>query len=55
MVDVAARYHTSVGAVRQWRYRGIGPTGVKIGARVLYAEDEIARFEKSLLTTQTPA
>jgi hypothetical protein len=44
--DVAVRYRTSPGAVRQWRHQGVGPRGIKIGARVLYAEADLIRFEE---------
>jgi len=52
MADVAKRYHTTIPAVRQWRHVGYGPASFKVGARVLYTEDALLRFEKNLLTTR---
>lgn len=50
MADVAQRYHTTIPAVRQWRHVGYGPESFKVGARVLYTEEALLRFEQSLLT-----
>lgn len=44
--EVAERYRTSPSTVRYWRHAGIGPRGVKIGARVLYRESELIRWER---------
>jgi hypothetical protein len=44
--EVAARYHTVASTIRYWRHAGIGPKGVKIGARVLYRESELRRWER---------
>ncbi|MGC1211269.1 MAG: helix-turn-helix domain-containing protein [Micromonospora sp.] len=43
--DLAERLRTAPGTVRYWRHAGIGPQGVKIGRRVLYALDEVERWE----------
>lgn len=43
--ELAQRERTAAGTVRYWRHAGIGPRGVKIGRRVLYALDEIERWE----------
>lgn len=46
--EVADRYRTSPETVRYWRHTGTGPTGVKIGVRVLYRESECLRWEQEL-------
>ncbi len=46
--DVAARYLLGTSAIRQWRRIGYGPKGVRVGGRILYPEDEVVRFERSL-------
>ncbi len=43
--EVAERYRTAEATVRYWRHIGYGPSGVKIGRRVLYPESELIRFE----------
>ena len=45
--EVAARFRTSPATVRYWRHVGIGPAGVRIGRRVLYAEFEVDRWWQS--------
>jgi hypothetical protein len=42
--EVAARFRTSPSTVRYWRHLGIGPTGVRVGRRVLYEETECDRW-----------
>jgi hypothetical protein len=46
--DVADHYRTNVGTVRHWRLIGYGPKGTKVGARVLYPQAEIDRFDREL-------
>lgn len=46
--EVAERYRTADATVRYWRMTGYGPKGVKVGRRVLYAMDEIVRFDRAL-------
>jgi hypothetical protein len=46
--EVGVRYRTPDSTVRYWRMIGYGPKGVKVGRRVLYAIDEIERFDKEL-------
>ncbi|MEU0716803.1 helix-turn-helix domain-containing protein [Streptomyces lavendulocolor] len=46
--EVASRYRTAQSTVRFWRHTGYGPKGVKVGRRVLYAEEELDRFEREL-------
>ena len=43
--QLAARWHMSPRTLEQWRWLGKGPRFLKIGARVLYDEDEICSFE----------
>lgn len=45
---VAEHYHTSPGTVRYWRHVGYGPKGVKVGKRVLYSLEELAKFDALL-------
>lgn len=47
--EVAERYRTVEATVRYWRHVGYGPKGVKVGRKVLYPLDEIARFDELLL------
>ena len=42
--EVAARFRTGPATVRYWRHAGIGPSGIKIGRRVLYDETECDRW-----------
>jgi hypothetical protein len=44
--EVAERYRTVSGTVRYWRYIGKGPKGIKVGRQVLYALDEVERWER---------
>ena len=44
--ELALRYRTVPGTVRYWRYLGKGPKGIKVGRRVLYALDEVERWEQ---------
>lgn len=46
--EVAAKYRTQPSTVRYWRHIGYGPIGVKVGRRVLYATDELERFDALL-------
>lgn len=50
--DVAVRFRTSPATVRYWRHIGIGPTGVRVGRRVLYTEAECDRWWQSKLDAQ---
>ena len=43
--QLAARWHLSPRTLEQWRWLGKGPKFLKIGARVLYDEDEIEAYE----------
>jgi hypothetical protein len=43
--QLADRWHISPRTLEQWRWLGKGPRFLKIGARVLYDEDEIEVYE----------
>lgn len=45
--DLAKKYRTSLSTIRYWRQIGTGPTGVRVGRRVLYAEHEVAAFDRA--------
>lgn len=44
--DLAERYRTTVGTVRDWRQRGIGPIATKINGLVRYALADVLRWEQ---------
>ena len=46
--EVAELYRTSPGPVRYWRHSGYGPTGRKVGRRVLYERSEVEAFWNDL-------
>lgn len=50
--DLAERWQMTVHALDQWRWQGHGPRFLKFGKRILYDEEEIARFEAEI--TETP-
>jgi DNA-binding transcriptional MerR regulator len=41
--EAAQRFRTSSSTVRYWRHLGLGPTGIRVGRRVLYDEAECDR------------
>lgn len=43
-MEVAARCRTTPSTVRYWRHIGYGPTGFKVGKRVLYREVDLATW-----------
>jgi predicted DNA-binding transcriptional regulator AlpA len=45
--EVAQRFRTSPSTVRYWRHLGTGPTGIRVGRRVLYDEVECDRWWQS--------
>jgi hypothetical protein len=51
--ELAARWHLSPRTLEQWRWLGKGPRFLKIGARVLYDEIEIERYEADNLHQNT--
>jgi hypothetical protein len=44
--ELGERYHAPEETIRYWRHISYGPRGVKIGRRVLYALDEVHRWER---------
>lgn len=44
--EVADRFRTSAETVRFWRHVGKGPRSFKVGRRVLYALDDVERWER---------
>jgi DNA-binding transcriptional MerR regulator len=44
--DLAKRFRTSVSTIRYWRLVGTGPTGVRYGRRVLYAQHDVTAWEQ---------
>ena len=43
--EVAQRWRVSIRTLEGWRFKGIGPTFVRIGSRVLYRAAQIEAFE----------
>lgn len=44
-LDEAADFlRTPVATLRYWRHLGIGPTGFRLGRRVLYRRDDLERW-----------
>lgn len=43
--QLAARWHLSPRTLEQWRWLGKGPKYLKIGARVLYDDEDIDAYE----------
>lgn len=43
--QLAERWHLSPRTLEQWRWLGKGPRFLKIGARVLYDENDIEAYE----------
>ena len=44
--DLAQRYGVSVGTVRDWRYRGVGPVVTKVGAAIRFALTDVLAWER---------
>lgn len=42
--EVAAFLAVPVGTVRDWRYRRVGPRGVRLGRRVLYRQAVVEQW-----------
>lgn len=50
--EVAELARTSPETVRYWRHVGKGPAGVKVGRKVLYDRDEVARWLRGLASAE---
>lgn len=46
--EVAGKCRTTPETVRYWRHIGTGPTGFKVGRRVLYPVTEVDRWLRGL-------
>jgi hypothetical protein len=44
MAEMAARVKRPIGTARQWRHRGFGPKGFRVGNRVMYRRSEVERW-----------
>lgn len=51
--QLAERWHLSPRTLEQWRWLGKGPRFLKIGARVLYDEEEVAAYEAGQVCQNT--
>ncbi len=45
--ELAARWKLSPRTLERWRYCRVGPQFARVGGRVIYALDEVERFERS--------
>ena len=52
-VQLAERWMLSPRTLDQWRWLGKGPKFLKIGARVLYREEDIEEYEARQLCQNT--
>ena len=51
--ELAAELRVPVDTVHAWRYRGVGPPGVRIGRRVLYRRSDVDRWIAERAVSQT--
>ena len=51
--QLADRWHISPRTLEHWRWRGVGPRYLKIGARVIYPFDQIEDYEAKNLHANT--
>lgn len=51
--QLAARWQMSPRTLEQWRWLGKGPQFLKIGARVLYREEDVEAWEAAQLCQNT--
>ncbi len=51
--ELAERWHLSPRTLEQWRWLGKGPKFLKIGARVLYREEDVAAWEAQQVCQNT--
>ena len=42
--DLACVYQVSVGTVRKWRYKGLGPRYIKLGGSVRYRPEDVRAY-----------
>ena len=46
-VQLAKRWDMNLSTLRQWRWRGYGPSYLKIGKKILYRMQDIEAFEQN--------
>lgn len=51
--QLATRWHMSPRTLEQWRWLGKGPRFLKIGARVLYRDEDVEDWETAQLCQNT--
>jgi hypothetical protein len=51
--QLADCWHISPRTLEQWRWRGVGPRYLKIGARVIYPFDHVEEYEAKNLHANT--
>lgn len=51
--QLAVRWHMSPRTHEQWRWLGKGPRFLKIGARVLYRDEDVEEWESAQLCQNT--
>lgn len=51
--QLADRWHMSPRTLEQWRWLGKGPKFLKIGARVLYREQDVEAWESGQVCQNT--
>jgi predicted site-specific integrase-resolvase len=51
--QLADRWQISPRTLEQWRWLGKGPKFLKIGARVLYRDEEVEAYEEERLCQNT--
>jgi len=51
--QLAERWHLSPRTLEQWRWLGKGPKFLKIGARVLYREEDVEAWEAEQVCQNT--
>lgn len=51
--ELAVRWRISPRTLEQWRWRGIGPRYLKVGARVLYPLEMVVAYEAAHIHANT--
>ena len=46
--EVAEALGVPVATLYQWRYKGIGPTAVKVGRHLRYRDEDVTQFIENL-------
>ena len=53
--DLSLEYHVPIKTIYHWRASGIGPTGVLVGRRILFAESGVDLWFNELAAAQSKA